>query len=784
MNRIPFLVVLLAGLLETLLPAASAHAQLAPEIGYVYPSGGQAGTTVEVKLGGYDWTPDMQLFLHDARVKLEMSGPPTAVLVPEPPYWFGAKGRGPAWPLPREFTARLTIPADVPAGPVRFQVANANGPSPSAVFYVGTMPEVVEQPARKTPQALAALPVTVNGQIRLIEEVDQFEFVASKAGPLTVELVARQMGSPLHGMLKVHDEQGKLVLDLADTEGRDLAATFVARAGAKYTLSLHDLDFAGDRSYVYRLTLWPGPRVQAAYPAAGRRGQTQKVEFFGIGLATGADVLESVTREVPFPAGNAASFDYMLDTPAGAARPFKLLISDLAEQVAAAGAKNPELPLPCAVTGSLEARFGSQQFRVSLKKGEKWQFTAQTDAIRSPLDLELTLTDGAGKEVATDDDSPGTTEPLLNFAAPADGPYLLTLTDRSGKSGTRGANYRLLIEPQREGFQLTVPPQLAVPLGTTAKLAVKLLPQAGFKGAVAVTIAGLPEGVSVPANLSIPEGKTDLAIDLTSLADAPAVAGLATITASAKIGEQTVTVAKPVLLATTLKPRVKITPEGLDDVRKVQRGSTFLAPLFIERLEGYQGPITLEMTAKQQRHRQGLASDEFVVPPEAKKVEYPIFIPEWMETTKTSRMILNGVVQVPDPKGNLRTLVQRMELRIGVLPQGALLKLAQGGAADGGELSVTVGGEVQIPITLFRAPEFREAVQVELVSTELPPGAFTALPVTVAAGASTGKLALRVSADAKLKGEHSLLLRASSKKDGKWPVVSEVRIGLAVQPAP
>jgi len=780
MNRITRIVALV---LASVASAPLAQAQLAPEIGYVYPSGGQAGTTVEVKLGGYDWTPDMQIFLHDPRVKLEMSGPPTAVLVPEPPYWFGAKGRGPAWPLSREFTARLTIAADVPAGPVLFQVANANGPSPAAVFFVGTTPEVVEEPARKTPQVLPVLPVTVNGQIRLIEEIDQFEFVAPKAGPLTVELVTRQMGSPLHGMLKIRDDQGKVVLDLADTEGRDLAATFIARAGAKYTLSLHDLDFAGDRSYVYRLLLWPGPRVPAAYPAAGRRGQTQKVEFVGLGLATGGDLLETVTREVPFPAGHEASFEYVLETPVGAARPVKLLISDLAEQVAAPGVKEPELQLPCAVTGALEARFGSQQFRLALKKGEKWQFTAQTDALRSPLDLDLTLTDPAGKEVAMDDDAPGTTEPSLLFAATADGAYVLTLTDRSGKSGHRGANYRLLIEPQREGFQLTFPAQLAVPLGSTTKLALKILPQAGFKGAIAVTVAGLPEGVSVPANLSIPEGKTDLAIDLTSLADAPAVAALATISASAKIGEQMVTVTKPVLLATILKPRVKITPEGLDDVRKVQRGSTFLAPLFIERLEGYQGPITLEMTAKQQRHRQGLASDEFVVPPEAKKVEYPIFIPEWMETTKTSRMILNGVVRVPDPKGNMRTLVQRMELRIGVLPQGALLKLAQAGA-EGGELSVRVGDEVQIPITLFRAPEFREAVQVELITTDLPVGGFIAPPLAVAADATTGKLTLRVAADAKLTGDYTLLIRASSKKDGKWPVVSEVRIGLAVQSTP
>ena len=68
------------------------QAQLAPDIGYVHPAGVQAGTTIEVTLGGYDWTPDMQLFAHDPRVTLELIGPPSPVLISEPPYWFGAHG--------------------------------------------------------------------------------------------------------------------------------------------------------------------------------------------------------------------------------------------------------------------------------------------------------------------------------------------------------------------------------------------------------------------------------------------------------------------------------------------------------------------------------------------------------------------------------------------------------------------------------------------------------------------------------------------------------------------
>ena len=762
-----------------LLATASASAQLAPEIGYVYPSGGRAGTTVDVVLGGYDWTPDMQLFVHDPRIKLELIGPASPVLVAEPPYWFGFKARGPAWPLPREFAARLTIPADVPPGLIRWQVANANGASPPESFQVGIAPEIVEDSKRKTAQILPALPVTVAGQIRRIEEIDHYQFKVPKAGPVTIQLVARQLNSPLHAMLKVRDAEGRVVLDAADSEGRDLTLTMIAQADVPYEISLHDLDFAGDRSYVYRLTLTAGPHIRASYVAAGTRGKTHPVEFVGLGLATGSDKLESVFHDVTFPAApDVNSLAYVLETPWGNALPFTLGVSDLWETVQPPSKESP-LAVPGGRTSFIDTRFGSDQHLVTLKKGETWRIVAHARAIGSPLDLELTIFGADGKQLATTDDVPGTTDPELAFAVPADGAYRIVVTDRSGKSGSRAANYRLSVEPQREDVTLTMPTQLGIPLGTQGKLVIKAVRTGGFKGPIPLAFDRLPEGVTTAAELVIPADKNDLTIDLTCAADAPTNAALCRLTATPKIGEQIVT--RPVgtiLLATTMKARIKLTPEGLDDVRKVHRGSTFLAPILIERLEGYTGPITLEMTAKQQRHRQGLASEEFVVPPEALRVEYPIFVPEWMETTKTSRMILNGAVKVADPKGNVRTLLQRQELRIGILPEGALMKLSH----TAGELTVAPGSEIRIPLALSRAAEFRAPVQIELIADETQTGLVAAAPITLTPEQADGALVVRLGNDPRLNGEQSFTIRAVGLKDGRWPVIAETTVLVTVRP--
>lgn len=757
--------------------AGTAWAQLVPEVGYVSPAGVRAGTTVDVVLGGYDWTPDMQLFVHDPRIKLELINTASSVLVPEPPYWFGFKARGPAWPLPREFTARLTIPADVPPGLVRWQVANANGASPPGTIHVEHQPEIREDSNRKSAQVLPTLPVLVSGQIRRIEEIDRYQFQVPKAGPVTIQLLARQLGSSLHAMVQVRDVDGRVILDAADSEGRDLTLTMIAQADRPYELSLHDLDFAGDRSYVYRLALTAGPHVRASYVAAGTRGKTHPVEFVGIGLATGGNTLESVLRDVTFPAApDVNSFAYVLETPWGNALPYMLGVTDLHEDVQPPSKESP-LAVPGGRTSFIDLRFGSDQHLVALKKGETWRVAAQARAIGSPLDLELTLFGADGKQLATTDDVPGTTDPELTFAVPADGTYRIVVTDRSGKSGSRAANYRLSVEPQREDVTLTMPTQLGIPLGTAGKLVVNAVRTGGFKGPIPLAFDRLPEGVTAPADLVIPENKTDLTIDLTCAADAPTNAALCRLTATPKIGEQTVTrPAGTILLATTMKPRIKLTPEGLDDVRKVHRGSTFLAPILIERLEGYAGPITLEMTSKQQRHRQGLASDEFVVAPDALRVEYPIFVPEWMETTKTSRMILNGSVQVADPKGTVRTLLQRQELRIGILPEGALMKLS----ATSGEFSAMLGQEIQVPLALVRAPEFRAPVQIELVSNESQVGLLSATPITVTEQRE-GVLTVRLGSDARLIGEQSLTFRAKGLKDGRWPVIAETTVLVNVQ---
>ncbi|MEE2639748.1 MAG: hypothetical protein VX768_03920, partial [Planctomycetota bacterium] len=356
----------------------NATAQKPPELGYVYPPAVTFGKT-EVRLGGYDFTGDMQFFVHKEGIQLQVHGPPGPFLLPPPPYWFGEKGRLAALPIPREIRATLTIPPDHPPGPVRWQVANANGSSTTALFYVSDIREVVESRYRTDPQQLKSLPVGVSGRLSRISEIDRYGFRATRSGPITVELFARSLGANFNGVIEVRNQSGKLVADAADTEGTDTGLTFVAEAGQNYRVHLHDVDFRGNRAFVYRLAIRPGPRVVATLPAVGQRGTRREVEWIGLGLASGKPRLESIRREIAFPGtGSPDTLDFLLETSFGTV-PHRFPLDSQPQQVRSDSLTPQRLSLPAGVSGRMK-RAGAE-FVWAAQKGKHYCLAARSQAL-------------------------------------------------------------------------------------------------------------------------------------------------------------------------------------------------------------------------------------------------------------------------------------------------------------------------------------------------------------------------------------------------------------------
>ncbi len=784
-------------ILAIILVVPCVHAQRAPEAGYVFPAGGKAGTTIDVKLGGYDWTPDMEFFAHDKLVKLVPSGPPGPILIPPPPYWFGAKGRLASQPLPREVPAKLVIPADVPPGPIYWQAANANGATESRVFIVGSGPEVIEDENRKTPQLLASLPMTVSGRLFKNEEVDHYRFIAAKDGPITCDMMARRLGAKFNGIIEVHDGKGQLIKDALGASGGDPCLTFAAKAGMEYVVNVRDIDFGGDRSYVYRLSITPGPRIVGAIPAAGKRGEAREVEF----VVDAGMKLESIKRSVVFPAAG-AHFDYRLDTPPGTTPAFALLLSDHPEAIAGLARRAG----PVGITGVLDQPEAEGRHLFDWKKGDVWSLTVEARRIGSPLDVALAVLGPDGKELARNDDLPGTTDAGLDFTVPADGVFQIIVSDMAGKSGSRAAIYHLVVRQPARDFSLQLPAQRArVPIADKFDLTVNAVRTGGFRGPIALAVKGLPAGVSVVPNLVIPADKPAVVISLQAAKDAGTLAGLVTIEGTADLSSNgtglfsrhgpppapgsTVTRTAtaralvnlaphspddgrvaPILLAATLKPRFKGQPVDQDTGRKVYRGSTHPAEIIIERLDGFQGEIILQQAATQSYQVQGISGSDVVVPPGVARTIYPCFMPEWLETTRTSRLGMVAVAKIADPKGKVRWACNDITGFVTMTMEGALLKVS----ADDSDLTPPAGQPFDVHLKIARLTKLNEPAKLELRLPDELAGQLKAEPMIVPAGKE--QAVMRVTPAANLRGLHTFTIRATALQDGKYLVLSEASV--------
>ncbi len=765
-----------------------ARAQLIPGgVGYAHPAGGKAGTKIEVKLGGQDWTPDTEFFVGDKRVKLEVLTPPGPVLMHEPPYWFDIKSFANDPSLPREISARFTLPEGMPAGPIHWRVANANGAGNGGIFMVGNTPEILEDESLRTPQQLPDFPVTVSGRLKRIEEVDRYQFKSKISGIITCDLFARRLGSDFNGVIEVHDQNNRKVAEIFDTEGTDPTLTFTSEKDITYTVSIRDVDYRGFRSFTYRLVMDSGPRILAAIPAAGKRGQKQTIEFIGIGVATGKAKIESIKKEVAFPADEKlASFAYKLETPFGNGQSYSFPLSNFDEKTLG----TELLMVPGAVTSRLTEAKKSDTYTFKGKKAELWTISCDTGKIGSNLDITLAVLGPDGKEIASKDDSSPSMDPELPITLPADGDYKIIVRDLSGKTKTPASVYRLVVDKTKTNFKLRTLPAASVPIGGTLALVIAITREAGFKEPVTLTFANLPEGVSVPANLIILPTVASLNVTLTCTKDAPASAVLAKITGTAKVADQTITntvlaslkgdlaarnpdsnLTESILVATTIKPPFKVKPVVADGGIRVHRGATYLPEIIIERNEGFKGEITLDMAGTQQRHRQGIRGSVVAVGPEVKKLSYPVFLPEWLETSRTSRIGLIAIAQIPDPKGKIRYVQAAMDGQITMSIEGAMLKLLH----PSEELVVPIGAPFELTLKLAQSNKLKEPVNLELIIPDEIKGLVTFSSIAWPTNSDTLKIKVATKPDAKMVGLWVLTARVTTQFE-KHPVVSETGI--------
>ncbi len=772
----------------TLLSLATAASANPPVASYIFPAGGQRGTTVHVKVGG--------LFL-DQSCCFEMLGPGVQFakeLKSIPTLWF----EGPLLPLPdsqraedypKDMAGQLQIATDAALGLRYWRLWTSQGATPSMKFVVGDLPEIVEQEIDGDPVPVkVTLPVTINGRIFPREDVDIWSFTAKKGQSVWCEINAARLGSPLEARLEIRDVQGRRLAESDDAHGPDPRLRFIAPADGEYRVHVFDAQFQGGQAYVYRLTLTSGPVIERVFPLGGKRGSTVQLQMKGQGVP-------SSSSSVAIPADAKDSFPYCWESAGSRSNTVMLDVDELPEIVAESPGANQPIAAPVMLNGRIAKPGATSVWTIACKKGAPLQFDLRAGGLDSPLDGVVTIFDAQGKQMARGEGTGGQPDPSFTFTPPTDGIYTVKVQDRFASRGGPAFAYRLRIAPPPSpDFRLTLavdpranaePDAVTVPRKGQAKLKINCERLGGFKEPVVISAEGLPAGVGLsPATIGT--GQTSIELNFKADADAKITAARVRILGSAKVGAQevkrTALLRGPrgeldvdnILLAVAMPTPFVI--KGEYEMGFAPRGSLHKRKYKIER-NGYDGPLEISLADRQARHLQGVTGPTMIVPPGVNEFEYAALLPPWMETGRTSRTCVMGVGVIKDKDGSLHRVsfssVNQNEQLVAVVGPGQLaLELERTSCA------ALSGQTATIPLRVKRGLNLKGDVKVELIAPAHIHGV-TAEPTIIAADQERGELVLRFAA--KMQGPFNMPLTVrATLVQGNQPVIAEEKID--VQP--
>jgi hypothetical protein len=743
-----------------------------PVASYIFPAGGQRGSTVKVRVGG--------LFLYD-KCGFEIIG--NGVKGPEfltktKTVWF----EGSLLPLPdsqrqedypRDMAGQIQIGKDAAPGLSYWRLWTSQGATPAMKFMVGDVPEIVEDEIDGDPVPVkVTLPVTINGRIFPREDVDIWTVQAKKGQAITCEVHAARLGSPLDARLEIRDAAGRRLAENEISKGGDPLAKFTAPADGEYQVRIHDVRFQGGQAYVYRLTLTADPYVERFFPLGGKRGSTIKLELAGQGVP------ESVAVALPNVPGS--EFLYQPSLGARARTGLLLELDDLPEYL------KPEkaVSLPAIFNGRVDKPGNVDSWTWTAKKGQAFVFDLRAARLGSPLDGVLSIQDGSGKELARGESGPGQPDGMVTFNVPADGTYSVQVRDRFRSRGGPEFSYRLRVDrPPSGDFQLSFPTDaVTVNRKGVGKLRINVQRQGKLNEAIALKVDGLPAGVAV-SGTTVPSGQNGA--DLVFKADDKAAVGISrlTITGTAKVDKKVDVTRKAklvvprgapdldnILLSVALPTPFKIKGEYI--MGFAPRGTIHKRKYKIER-GGYTGPIVISLADKQARHLQGAYGPNIVVPPGANEFTYDVTLPPWMETGRTSRVCVMGVGVIKEPDGKEHQVsfssVNQNEQLVAVVGPG---KLAL--EVERTTVALQPGKMMFVPVRIKRGQGVEGDVKLELVVPEHIKG-LTGEPATIAKGKEEGRLAIRCADNARGPFNMPVIVRATLVHEGQ-PVVAEGKV--------
>jgi hypothetical protein len=806
----------LFSLVMALSVVAPAVAQLPQtRIGSIFPPGGQAGTTFEVKLSGeqdleYELAP--QMLLNHPGLKAEP-------VVDAAGAWQGG-------------AFRITAAADVPPGRYEARLSGYYGASQPRTIVIESRPSAAEatDASPSTPQA-TAIDAPTYGRIESAADVDVFEFPGEEGKTIVIRCAAASLDSSLQPVIEVAAPNGRRIGFAGGAFRGETLLPLVLPATGEYRINVTDASYRGGVDFIYRLEVSARPVVASVFPPAGVAGQAVSLTLLGYNLPGGEPVpgyepLQRKEVEVPFPSdlrqqprsvllnpsqSVVSGFDFVLSDAGTTADAVPIFFSPQPLQREAEpnneSSASQRLTVPADIAGSFEAPNDIDRFLFDATQGEVFYveaFARRYESFADPVIVvdQVSGTDGkpTEKQIATADDvtenlaanvfDTVSDDPLLRFEAPADGTYRVSVRDRyfASRGGPLLA-YRLSIRKPSPDFELAVvpfrrekadgpagPDAIGLRKNESVSVSVYAFRRDGFNGAIAVSAEGLPAGVT-STGVTIAEGQSAASLVFSAAPDAAPTAAPVSIVGEAVVASSDGAETKLRRIARTgtlirggassvearlasdlvvsvLEETIPFHLTGEGGAIRVGQGSQVLLPVTCERQAGYAESIACAVG--------GLAKDSKVT------AETKPFAPEL--ASQQARLVIDATAPARSYEvvlsGTAKIDVSRFPLR---------LKKAKA-AQDAATKAFTQADESLKQATAARDQAAKTLEAADAVAKSVP--ASLAAQTTAAVEAAKAALA---AIDATMKAADGLRKQAEAAKQAADKAAGEAEKVSAVQ---
>lgn len=492
---------------SALLLGTFAYAQKG-NIGFIYPTGGQKGTTIEVTVGGQNLSRATGIIISGKGVSGE--------LIPMP------KGKKPKrrknknigeednLQLADQVKFRVTIDKDAAIGMRDVKLILPNGMTNRLYFEVGELPDVCESPKEALSGVSESLPVTFNGQI-MRSDVDRFRFKAQRGQQLVLRVKGREfvpyMADAVPGwfqpIIRLYDPSGKEVTYNDDyTFHVDPVIFYKVPKSGYYEVEINDALYRGREDFVYRIDVGELPFITGISPIGGPAGKKQNVQLRGWNLkGKSLQIRPSKPGRMAITAqgkGGITSNTLYYQVESKPQLQTKKLAPNTTKEKAWA------LGYGEVVENTIATPLEQHWYLIDVTERKPVHFAVLARKLGAPTDIRMTIFDQNGDLVKDFDDVEDPDEPMMtHFADPEatiklkQGRYYVRIIESQGKGGVDYA-YRLTYEPSQPDFSLHIDPAtFSVPSNGTGIFNVSVTRKQGFGGEVDIKVGGLPKGFKV-----------------------------------------------------------------------------------------------------------------------------------------------------------------------------------------------------------------------------------------------------------------------------------------------